>query len=219
MNVVDLADEQPDQRSVMPNAEETPSVNFPQEKYSVTYYAGLYTPLLEKQYFAWAGTLTIECRPFRRAIDSNEMLDDGKRHDSFCIVCLKSINSSKDAHRCGTCSRTYHRQCLPGVECALCFKRLWDDEPPFRQTAGILGRNDDSQVRLWRRHMKWKERMKAKEYTDFSRWVTFYDNGSLTSDRFLLKLMEITPANKFKGLEALKEQAGNTEVYRQYKVS
>ncbi|KAL9617519.1 MAG: hypothetical protein Q9160_007677 [Pyrenula sp. 1 TL-2023] len=196
MNVVDLTGEQSDQLSVMPDAEEAPRVNFPQAKYSVTYYAGLYTPLLEKQYFAW--------------------VDDGKHHDNFCVVCLKPLKSNKDVLRCGTSSRSYHHQCLFEVECVLCLKRLWDDEPPFKPTAGILGRNDDNQVKLWRRHMKWNERMKGKEYSGFSRWVTFYDDGSLTSDRFLLKLMDITPANKFKGWKALKEQAENSEVYRQW---
>lgn len=95
-------------------------------------------------------------------------------------------------------------------------KRLWDEEPPFKRTSSILGVNDDDQVKLWRRHAKWNERVKDKA---FSRWVTFYDDGSLTSDRFLIKLMLVSLPNKFKAFKALKEQAEDCEVRVQYEVS
>lgn len=59
MNVIDLTDGHPERHSSMTEQGDLPRVNFPQPKYSVSHYAGSYTPVLEKKYFAWVGECTM----------------------------------------------------------------------------------------------------------------------------------------------------------------
>lgn len=87
--------------------------------------------------------------------------------------------------------------------------------PPFKPSIGVCAQDAD-QVKLWRRHSKWNERADRK---DFPRWITFYDDGTLISDRSLLVLMDVTGYNKFTGLAALREQNRSMEVEEQRRVS